>query len=80
MISHVQMAHPRHLPIEITLRDEISIFLRLERFLKIAILLKDPLLTMILCAPNEKQDKENLGQKRLSDNTKVDFGATKDHG
>ena len=42
--------------------------------------LKDPLLTMTLCAPNEKQDKGNLGQKGLSDNTKVDFGATKDHG
>ena len=41
--------------------------------------LEDPLLTMILFAPNEKQDKENLGQKRLSDNTKVDFGAMKDH-
>ena len=26
-------------------------------------LFKDPLLTMILCAPNEKQDKGNLGQK-----------------
>ena len=32
--------------------------------------LKDPLLTMTLCAPNEKQDKGNLGQKGLSDNTK----------
>ena len=42
--------------------------------------LKDPLLTMTLCAPNEKQDKGNLGQKGLSDNTKVDFGATKNHG
>ena len=37
--------------------------------------LSDPLLTMILCAPNEKQDKENLGQKRVSDNTKVDEGS-----
>ncbi len=35
---------------------------------------------MILCAPNETQDKENLGQKRLSDNTKADFEAKKDHG
>ena len=42
--------------------------------------LKDPLLTMILCAPIEKQDKGILGQKGLSDNTKVTFGATKDHG
>ena len=41
---------------------------------------RDPLLTMTPCAPNEKQDKGNLGQKGLSDNTKVDFGATKDHG
>ena len=41
---------------------------------------KDPLLTMILCAPIEKQDKGNLGQKGLSDNTEVVFGATKDHG
>ena len=41
---------------------------------------KDPLLTMTLSAPNEKQDKGNLGQKGLSDDTKVDFGATKDHG
>ena len=60
----------------------------MQRKLKLALqnknqvvkLIKDPLLTMILCAPNEKQDKENLGQKRLSDNTKVGFGATKDHG
>ena len=35
---------------------------------------------MILSAPNEKQDKENLGQKQLSDNTEVDLGATNDHG
>ena len=41
---------------------------------------KDPLLTIILCAPIEKQDKGNLGQKGLSDNMKVAFGATKDHG
>ena len=41
---------------------------------------KDPLLTMILCASIEKQDKGDLGQKGLSDNTKVAFGATKDHG
>ena len=27
-----------------------------------------------------KQGKENLGQKRLSDNTIIEFGATKDHG
>ena len=27
--------------------------------------IKDPLLTIILCAPNEKQDKGNLGQKGL---------------
>ena len=40
---------------------------------------KDPLLTMTLCAPNEKQDKGNLGQKELSDNMKVDFGAMKSH-
>ena len=32
---------------------------------------------MTLCAPNETLDKGNLGQKGLSDNTKVDFGATK---
>ena len=42
--------------------------------------IKEPLLTINLCAPNEKQDKGNLGQKGLSDNTKVDFGATKNHG
>ena len=41
---------------------------------------KDPLLTMILCAPIEKQDKGDLSQKGLTDNTKVTFGATKDHG
>ena len=41
---------------------------------------KDPLLTMILCAPNEKETKGNLGQKGLTDNTKVDFGAAKDQG
>ena len=40
----------------------------------------DSLLTKILCAPNEKPDKGNLGQKGLSDNAKVDFGVTKDHG
>ena len=40
---------------------------------------KDLLLTMTLCAPNEKQDKGNLGLKGLSDNTKVNFCATKDH-
>ena len=32
---------------------------------------------MTLCAPNKKQDKGNLGQKGLSDNMKVDFGATR---
>ena len=42
--------------------------------------LKDPLLAMILCAPIERQDKGNLGQKGLSDNTKVVFGGTKDDG
>ena len=41
---------------------------------------KDPLLTMILCAPNEMEDKGSLGQKGLSDNKIVGFGATKDHG
>ena len=35
---------------------------------------------MILCVPNETQDKGNLGQKGLSDNMKVDLSATKDHG
>ena len=40
----------------------------------------DPLSNIILCSLNEKQGKENLGQKRLSDNTKVAFGTTKDHG
>ena len=39
-----------------------------------------PLLTMTLCAPNVKRDKGNLDQKGLSDNTKVDFGATKNNG
>ena len=29
---------------------------------KFTLILKDPSLTMILCAPNEKQDKANLGQ------------------
>ena len=29
---------------------------------------------------NEKREKRNLGQKALSDSTKVDFGARKDHG
>ena len=42
------------------------------------IALKDPLLTMILCAPNEKQNKgNNKGQTGLSDNARVDFGAIK---
>ena len=35
---------------------------------------------MILCVQNEEQGKKNLGQKLLLDSTKVDFGATKDHG
>ena len=43
-------------------------------------MLKDLLSNVILCSLNEKKGKENLGQKRLSDNTKVEFGATKDHG
>ena len=30
---------------------------------------------MILCAPNENQDKGNVGRKGLSHNTKVDSGA-----
>ena len=42
--------------------------------------LEDLLSNMILCSLNKKQSQENLGQKRLSDNTKVEFGATKDHG
>ena len=42
--------------------------------------LKDPLLAMTLCAPNVMQYKGSLGQKGLSDNTKVYFGTTKDHG
>ena len=42
--------------------------------------LKDPLLTMTLCVPNEKQDKGNIGQNGLSDNTKVDCGSPKNHG
>ena len=61
-------------PFEIGER-EISIF-RLYAF----VYSKDPLSNIILCSPNEKQGKENLGQKRLSDNTKVDFGATKPNG
>ena len=32
------------------------------------------------CPLNEKQGKENLDYKRLSDDTKIEFGATKDHG
>ena len=36
-------------------------------------ILKGPLLTMTLCAPNQKQDRNNLGQNGLSDNTKVEF-------
>ena len=40
---------------------------------------KDPLLFFVtFSAPNEMQSKGNLGPKGLSDNTKVDFGATKD--
>ena len=41
---------------------------------------KAQLFSMILCRANEKQDKENLGQKRLSDNTKVDFSTSRDYG
>ena len=42
--------------------------------------LKDLVLNMTLCAPNEKQDRGYLGQKGLSDDTKVDFDAKKNHG
>ena len=35
---------------------------------------------MTLCAPSDTKDKGNLGQKGPSDNTKVDFGAKKNHG
>ena len=35
---------------------------------------KDPMLTMILCAPNDKENEGSLGQKGLSDDTEVDFG------
>ena len=52
----------------------------IRKYLKLFSRLKDPLSTMMLLALNDKQDKENLGQKRLSDDTKVDFGAIKDHG
>ena len=38
-----------------------------------------PILKHDLCAPNEKQGREEKGQQRLLDNTKVEFGATKDH-
>ncbi len=55
------------------IRDTLRVFWKRD------IELKDPLLTMILCAQNEKQNKENLGPKRLLDNTKVDFSATEDH-
>ena len=41
---------------------------------------EDPLSNMILSPLNERQGKENLGQKRLSDSTKVECGDTKDHG
>ena len=41
----------------------------------------NPLSNMILCSLNEKQGKENLGQKQLSDDMKVEFvGVTKNHG
>ena len=35
---------------------------------------KGPLSNMTLCAPKERQGKENLGQKRLSDDTTEDHG------
>ena len=41
---------------------------------------KDLPLTMTLSMRNEKREKRNLGQNRLSDNTKVDFGTTKGYG
>ena len=44
--------------------------------MNIFVLKTNCLLSVIFCTPNEKQDKENLGQKQLSDNTGVDFGAT----
>ena len=60
----------------------LSVFLLflLIYFSSFLIVVKDPLLTMILCAPIEKQDNGDLGQKGLSDNTIVALGATKDHG
>ena len=39
-----------------------------------------PLSNIILYSLNEKLGKENLGHKRLSENAKVEFGATEDHG
>ena len=39
---------------------------------------RDPLSSVTLCAPREKQSKGNLGQQRLDD-VKVEFGATKNH-
>ena len=41
--------------------------------------IKGLLSTIIPCASEEKQEKENLGQKRLG-NRKVESGAAKDHG
>ena len=40
---------------------------------------KDPMLTIVLWAANEKQDKRNLGPKGLSDSTKIDNSTTQDH-
>ena len=42
--------------------------------------IKELLSTIIICGPHENQSKENLSQKRLSNDTKVDFGTTKDIG
>ena len=41
---------------------------------------KDPLSYATLHVQNEKHGKENLGHNRIENNTKVEFGITKDHG
>lgn len=49
-------------------------------------LFKGPSLTMIICGPTEKQNKQNLrdvislGEELFSYHTRADIGAAKDHG
>ena len=64
------------------LNSELTKYVSLQHLLNLLDLcaVKDPFLTNILCAPNEKQKKENLVEARRSHYTEVECGIAKDHG